>query len=56
MSSLALMEPKDIPGALDAIGKTRADLARFLKLDPSSLTKTINGRRRLLAVELSRIE
>ena len=50
------MEPKDIPGALEAIGKTRAELARFMNLDPSSLSKTIKGHRRLLASELSRIE
>ena len=36
--------------------RTQADLARHLNLDPSSLTKTIRGDRRLKADELVAIE
>lgn len=55
-SSVRDMELHDIPDRLRAAGKNQADLARFLRLDPSSLTKTIKGERRLKADELLRME
>ena len=50
------MEIKDIPGRLRLMNRSQADLARHLELDPSSLTKTIKGQRRVQAAEAIRIE
>lgn len=52
----APMELKDIPNRLKAMNRSQADLARHLELDPSSLTKTIQGRRRVQAAEVIRIQ
>ena len=49
------MDPKDIPDRLRQSGRTQAELARYLRLDPSSLTKTIKGARTLKADELLKI-
>lgn len=56
MSRLAVVDPKDIPERLRRAGRRQSDLARYLSLDPSSLTKTIKGDRRLKADELVKIE
>lgn len=53
---LAVVDPKDIPDRLARAGRNQSELARFLALDPSSLTKTIKGVRRLKADELVKIE
>lgn len=53
---VAVMDLSDIPGRLQRAGRTQAELARYLHLDPSSLTKTIKGVRRLKADELIRME
>lgn len=45
----------DLPERLRAAGRTQSDLARYLGLDPSSLTKTIKGDRQLKAAELAKI-
>lgn len=50
------MEMKDIRSRLRLIGRSQADLARHLDLDPSSLTKTIDGQRRVQAMEIAKIE
>jgi phage repressor protein C with HTH and peptisase S24 domain len=56
LSMLAAVKPEDIPDRLSRAGRTQSDLARHLQLDPSSLTKTIKGQRRLKADELLKIE
>lgn len=53
---LAVVDPKDIPERLSRAGRNQSELARFLALDPSSLTKTIKGTRQLKAAELMKIE
>lgn len=53
---LAVVDPKDIPDRLSRAGRNQSELARFLSLDPSSLTKTIKGSRQLKASELLKIE
>lgn len=53
---LAAMEITEIPARLRQLKRSQADLARHLDLDPSSLTKTIKGERRLRADELIKIE
>lgn len=50
------MELKDVRNRLRALGRSQADLARHLELDPSSLTKTLNGERRLQAFEVVKLE
>lgn len=45
----------ELPERLKAAGRTQSDLARYLGLDPSSLTKTIKGDRQLKAAELAKI-
>lgn len=50
------MDLKDIPERLKAAGRSQAELAAHLNLDPSSMTKTIKGTRRLKADELLKIE
>ncbi|TCS14565.1 S24 family peptidase [Caulobacter sp. BK020] len=50
------MDISDLPERLRRIGKKQADLSRFTGIDPSSLTKTINGTRQLKADELLKIE
>ncbi len=52
----AVVDPKDIPARLQRDGRSQSELARFLHLDPSSLSKTIKGSRRLKADELLKIE
>ena len=54
ISRMAL--PADIPERLKLAGRSQADLARHLGLDPSSLTKTIRGTRQLKADELIEME
>ena len=53
---LALVDPSDLPDRLARAGRKQSDLARHLRLDPSSLTKTIKGQRQLKAHELLAIE
>lgn len=53
---LAAMEISEIPSRLRALKRSQADLAKHLNLDPSSLTKTLKGERRLKADELLKIE
>lgn len=53
---LAAVELADIPSKLRSMGRSQASLARHLGLDPSSLTKTIKGERRLKADELLKME
>lgn len=53
---LAAMEITEIPQRLRAMKRSQAALARHLGLDPSSLTKTLKGDRRLKADELIKIE
>ena len=53
---LAVVDPKDIPDRLRRAGRNQSELARFLALDPSSLTKTIKGTRALKVDELNKIE
>lgn len=53
---LAVMEISEIPSRLRQLKRSQADLARHLNLDPSSLTKTLKGERRLRADELLKIE
>lgn len=53
---LAAVDPKDIPDRLRRAGRNQSELARFLALDPSSLTKTIKGTRSLKVDELNKIE
>ena len=53
---LAAMKLDEIPARLRQKGRSQSDLARHLQLDPSSLTKTIKGERRLKADELLKIE
>lgn len=50
------MELTDIPLRLRAMRRSQADLARVLQLDPSSLVKTIKGKRRVQAAEIAAIE
>lgn len=56
MSSLAVVDPKDIPDRLARHGRSQSELARYLNLDPSSLTKTIKGSRRMKADEMLKID
>lgn len=56
LSNFLGMDPSEIPDRLRRAGKSQSDLARWLNLDPSSLTKTIKGLRRLKADELFKIE
>lgn len=51
MVNLAEVRPR-----LKRLGRSQAQLARHLKLDPSSLTKMLNGERKLLADEAAMIE
>lgn len=53
---LAAMKLEEIPGRLESLGRSQADLARKIGLDPSSLSKTLKGRRQLKADELLKIE
>lgn len=46
----------DIPDRLKLLRRSQADLARHLELDPSSLTKTLKGERRVQPAERVRIE
>lgn len=46
----------DIPTRLRVMRRSQADLARHLELDPSSLTKTIKGDRRVQPSEVVQIE
>jgi len=55
-STIHAMEISDIPGRLRLINRSQADLARHLKLDPSSLTKTLAGKRRVQPAEVIEIE
>lgn len=55
-STLHGMEISDIPGRLRQMNRSQADLARHLSLDPSSLTKTIKGDRRVQPAEVVQIE
>jgi phage repressor protein C with HTH and peptisase S24 domain len=50
------MELSDIPARLATMRRSQADLARHLNLDPSSLTKTIKGDRRVQPAEVIQIE
>ncbi len=50
------MNPGDLPSRLKRAGRSQAELARHLRLDPSSLTKTIKGQRVLKADEMMAIE
>lgn len=50
------VKPADIPERLRQHGRNQSELARYLRLDPSSLTKTIKGKRKLTADELQQIE
>lgn len=50
------MELSDIPSRLRVLRRSQADLARHLELDPSSLTKTIKGARRVQPAEIIKIE
>jgi phage repressor protein C with HTH and peptisase S24 domain len=56
LSKLSVMDMSDLPARLRRASLSQASLARFLGLDPSSLTKTITGKRRLKADEMLRIE
>lgn len=51
-----MVDASDLPERLRRAGRTQADLARHLNLDPSSLTKTIKGQRRLKADEMLAVE
>ena len=51
-----MVDVSNLPERLRRAGRTQAELARHLKLDPSSLTKTIKGERRLQAEEMLGIE
>ncbi|SFK42082.1 helix-turn-helix domain-containing protein [Caulobacter sp. UNC279MFTsu5.1] len=53
---LAAMEIPEIPARLRSMKRSQSDLARHLGIDPSSLTKTLKGERRLKADELIKIE
>ena len=57
---LSIMPPmpdlNDLPERLRRAGRTQAELARYIRLDPSSLTKTIKGERQLKADEMLAIE
>lgn len=53
---LPRMDVSDLPDRLRRAGLNQAALSRFIPLDPSSLTKTISGKRQLKAHELLRIE
>ncbi len=55
-STIHSMELSDIPDRLRLLRRSQADLARALKLDPSSLTKTIKGARRVQPAEVIEIE
>lgn len=50
------MDLSDIPSRLRVLRRSQADLARHLGLDPSSLTKTIHGKRRVTPPEVAKIE
>src|SRR5258708_3827813 len=56
ISTLAAMDIREIPGRLRQMRRSQADLARHLGLDPSSLTKTIKGDRRVQPTELIKLE
>lgn len=53
---LAVMEISEIPSRLRSLKRSQSELARHLNIDPSSLTKTLKGERRLKADELIKIE
>lgn len=55
-STIPPMLLRDIPERLKLMRSRQADLARHLSLDPSSLTKTIKGSRRVTPVELAKME
>lgn len=55
-STFGSMELSDIPARLRLMRRSQADLARHLDLDPSSLTKTIKGARRVQPAEVIEIE
>lgn len=55
-STMSGMEISDIPTRLRVMRRSQADLARHLNLDPSSLTKTIKGDRRVQPAEVVQIE
>lgn len=50
------MDISNLPQRLRDAGRNQAELARYLNMDPSSLTKTIKGNRVLKADELRKIE
>ncbi len=50
------MQLNDVRERLKAMGRSQADLARHLNLDPSSLVKTLDGRRTLRQRELIKLE
>lgn len=50
------MDLSDIPARLRMMRRSQADLARHLQLDPSSLTKTLKGDRRVQPAEVIKIE
>ena len=56
LSMLPRMDISDLPQRLERAGFNQAALARFMGLDPASLSKTIKGQRQLKAQELMRIE
>jgi phage repressor protein C with HTH and peptisase S24 domain len=53
---LAGMELSEVPERLKRMGQSQAALARHLQLDPSSLTKTLKGARKLTVSELRKME
>lgn len=50
------MSPQNIKNWLDEIGKTQADLARYLGISPDKVSKAIAGTRRFTADEMLRIK
>ena len=56
LSMLPRMDISDLPQRLERAGFNQAALARFMGLDPASLSKTIKGQRQLKANELVKIE
>lgn len=55
-STIGGMLVAEIPSRLKEMRRSQADLARHLKLDPSSLVKTIKGERRVQPAELTKLE
>ncbi|PIB96491.1 S24 family peptidase [Caulobacter sp. X] len=53
---LPRMDISDLPQRLERAGFNQAALARFMGLDPASLSKTIKGQRQLKAHEWAKIE